>query len=150
MEDLRSYSNTLIQIIGEIVDENFSKSLPNSVKIYQELVSYEKRCVDSSKLCIKYREHVPIIVNCLNSGIKLKKNKYLVHRELECSKLMAVIRTQLILESHQAMFLYVDNILLDNMKSIGEIYNTYLLKNNIHKNGDKYFYVILEAENTFG
>ena len=150
MESLKGYSKTLKQIVGEIIDENFPISQPSSVDTYQDLVAYEKRCIESNRLCEKYPGYVPVIVNSNNRDIKIAKHKYLVPRETYCSRLMVSMRTQMSVESYQAMFLFVDDTLLDNMRTIGEIYDKYLLKNKITSSGDKYFYVNLSMENTFG
>ena len=63
---------------------------------------------------------------------------------------MFAIRSQMTLESHKAMFLFIGEMFLDNTKILGEVYETYLEKNNIKENGDLYFYINLTTENTFG
>jgi GABA(A) receptor-associated protein len=150
MEELKNYSRTLKTIIGDIVDENFPSSFPSAVKTNQEITDYEKRCADSTRLRIKYPNHIPVVINSLDKEIVLKKYKYLVPKELNASQLMISIRSQLVLDSYKALFIFVDNTLLDNLKTIGEIYENYLIKNKIKSNGDKHFYITLMSENTFG
>ena len=150
MDELKNYSMTLKTIIADIVDENFPNSFPSTVKTYQEIVKYEKRCTDSTRLCIKYPDHIPVVINSIDKEIVLKKYKYLVPKELNTSQLMVSIRSQLVLDSRKALFIFVDNMLLDNLKTLGEIYENYLARNKIKSNGDKYFYITIMSENTFG
>ena len=44
MENLKSYTDTINQIINEMVVDNFPKEHPSSTNSYQNLVNYEKRC----------------------------------------------------------------------------------------------------------
>ena len=150
MENLKSYTDTINQIINEMVVDNFPKEHPSSTNSYQNLVNYEKRCLESYKISLKYPGYIPVILNWTDPDIKIKKYKFLVPRELECARLMGSIRSQLVLASYKAIFLYVDNIMIDNMKTIGELYDSYLLRHKILIQGDRYFYIILATENTFG
>jgi len=150
MEEMKNYSRTIKTIIGDIVNENFPNSFPSTVKTYQDIVDYEKRCLVSNKLYIKYPNHMPVVINSLDKEIVLKKYKYLVPKDLNASQLMISIRSQLVLDNYKALFLFCDNMLLDNLKTMGEIYENYLARNKIKRNDDKHFYITIMYENTFG
>ena len=151
MDELKLYSDAINEIKDEIINNNFTKHHNKQANDkYQNSVSYQKRCFDSIKLCTKYPDHVPIIVNCTETEIKLKKTKYLVPKDLEASKFMFTIRSQIKLHSSKAIFVFVDNILLDNNKLIGQIYEEHLRKNKIKDDGDRFLYITITLENTFG
>ena len=69
MDDLKHYKNTFKEIVKDIINTNVTYKNQK----YQDIVSYEKRCEDSTRLCIKYFGHVPVIVNCFNPEIQIKK-----------------------------------------------------------------------------
>lgn len=150
MDELKLYSDTINEIKDEIINNNFAKHHTKQANdIYQNIVPYEKRCNDSINLCTKYPEHVPIIVNCTDKEIKLKKTKYLVPKDLEGSKFIITLRSQIKIHSSKAIFIFVNNILFDNNKTIGQIYEDYLYKKNREKE-DKFMYLTVTFENTFG
>ena len=138
------FTNTFKEIIKDIVNTN----KPYSNIKYQDIVSYQKRCEDSTRLCINYPDHVPVIVNCYNNELKIKKNKFLVPKESQGSRLIVSIRSQLILNSNTAVFMFIDNVLFEHTKNIGSVYEYYINKQK-DKN-DKYMYVDVTLENTFG
>ena len=69
MDEVRRYANTFV---GELIGN--SKSPPP----FQKEVPYQKRCEDSIRLCEKYPDYVPIIINVVDPEIKLRKKKYLI------------------------------------------------------------------------
>jgi len=151
MDQIKLYSNTIKEIKDDIFNKNINKNfkfLSNS--LYQNSVSYEKRCSDSQRICAKYPACVPIIVNCLDKEIKLKKNKYLAPKDIDCSKLIITIRSQIELDPSKAIFLFIDDILFSQSEIIGTIYENYKLKNKIKNDGDLYLYLTINVENTFG
>ena len=147
MDQIKLYSNTIKEIRNDIFNNNIHT---NYSGLFQNNIPYEKRCADYQRICAKYPSYIPIIVNCLDKGVKLKKNKYLVPKELECYKLVFSIRSQLVLDPSQAIFLFVDDVLFDNASIIGDIYEQYKIKNKIKNSDDLYMYITLTTENTFG
>lgn len=144
MDDLKHYKNTFKEIVKDIVNTNVTYKNQK----YQDIVSYEKRCEDSSRLCIKYPGYTPVIVNCFNPEIQIKKNKFLVPKEVSGTRLIVSIRSQLVLNSNTAVFMFVDNVLFEHSKTVGEIYEYYMCNKKDKK--DKYMYVDITLENTFG
>ena len=117
---------------------------------YRERVSYEDRREDSMKILSKYPNHVPVIVDIEDETLKLNKYKFLVPRETIISYLIFKIRKQIILESYKGIFLFCDNVMLCNIDMIDNIYNDYLIRNKIENYSDRFLYLRLHSENTFG
>ena len=117
---------------------------------YRERVSYEDRREDSMKILSKYPNHVPVIVDIEDETLKLNKYKFLVPRETIISYLIFKIRKQIILESYKGIFLFCDNLMLCNIDMIDNIYNYYLIRNKIENYSDRFLYLRLHSENTFG
>ena len=111
---------------------------------------YQKRCEDSIRLCEKYPDYGPIIINVVDPEIKLRKKKYLISKDTLSSGLLTAVRCQVTLESNKALFLFADDIMIDNMKYIGDLYEKYKTRNSIKKVDDQFFYITLCVENTFG
>jgi len=142
MDELKRYTNTFItEIYGNRVTQ---------INTFQNEVPYQKRCEDSIRLCVKYPDYIPVIVNVNGTEIKLRKKKYLVPKDILASGFTAVIRSNVNLDKSQAMFLFCDDVLFCNMKFMGELYDSYKIRNNIKKDDDQYFYLTLCSENTFG
>ena len=144
MDDLKQFKNTFKEIVKDIVNTNVTYKNQK----YQDTVSYDKRCEESQKLCIKYPDYIPVIVNCFNPEIQIKKYKFLAPKEAICTRLMVSIRSQLILNSGTAVFMFIDNMLIENSKNLGQVYE-YYMSNKKDKN-DKYMYIDITLENTFG
>lgn len=138
------FKNTFKDIVKDLTNTN--KVYGNTK--YQDTVSYQKRCEDSTRLCNKYPNYIPVIVNCFNPELKLIKNKFLVPKSTPGSQLIFSIRRQTILTSNTAIFMFIDNILFEHTKNVDEIYE-YHMSRRKDKN-DKYMYVDITLENTFG
>lgn len=93
----------------------------------------------------KYPDRVPIYVNKKEgSNVEdIAKHKYLVPRDMTMGNFIYVLRKNISLKSSQALFVFVDNLIVSNSEMMGEIYNR-------HKNEDKFLYVIYSSESTFG
>lgn len=130
-----------------IVEDNIKKFVKTKHNYYQKEVPYKTRCIESNDILKKYPTYVPIIINT-NENILLKKRKFLVPGNLYCSSLIYYIKKQMIKDSDKSVFLFYNNFILDNLLPLSEKYKDYKSKNN---NGDdKYFYLELYFENTFG
>ena len=97
----------------------------------------------------KYPNRIPVIVEKDdNSSLPvLQKMKYLVPESITVGQLMMVIRKRMELSQEKAIFLFVNGTVLDSLKTIGERYDEYM---STHNQQDKYFYIDLYFENTFG
>ena len=140
--------NLIREITYDVIDKSKLTSYNND-NTYINSVPYEKRCAESNKIINKYPNHVPVIINCLSDELKLKKTKYLVPKELHTPELMHTVRSQLKLDAGKAIFLFVNNLMVDNTKNIGEIYYEYI-KSLPKDNKDLFLYISICAENTFG
>ena len=93
----------------------------------------------------KYPDRVPVYVNKKEgSNIEeITKHKYLVPKEMTMGNFIYVLRKNITLKSSQALFVFVDNLIVSNSEMMGEVYDR-------HKHGDKFLYVIYSSESTFG
>ncbi len=93
----------------------------------------------------KYPDRVPIYVNKKEgSNVEdITKHKYLVPRDMTMGNFIYVLRKNISLKSSQALFVFIDNLIVSNSEMMGEVYNR-------HKNEDKFLYVIYSSESTFG
>ena len=149
------YASTVICEIGEKIKNDFKEATTlNSsyIKTYKETVSYEKRCNDSNRVRVKYPEYIPVIIDYSLDFVfnGKKKSKFLIPINSNVPMLLYHIRKQLNLEATEAVFLFIDNMIANHTITIGEIYQQYLEKHKIKKDGDKYLYALLTKENTFG
>lgn len=140
--------------IGERLKTDIKESFalkPVYLRNYKERVSYDKRCKDSNKIISKYHEHVPLIVDySIDFILHDKQYKFLIPYNTNVTTVIYYIRKNLKLEAYEAIFVFIDDMLLSNTSSIGEIYEQYLIKHEIKKNDDKYLYSYVSKENTFG
>lgn len=118
----------------------------NYKKNYQNEIPYKKRCEESQDIISKYPTYIPVIINT-KEDIELQKRKFLVPPAVFTSYLIFHIRKQIINHTNKAIFLFVNGTLLDSLKTIGERYDEYM---STHNHQDKYFYIDLYFENTFG
>ena len=94
----------------------------------------------------KYPDRVPVYVNKKEGSVveEIKKHKYLVPKEMTMGNFIYVLRKNIKLNSSQALFVFVDNLIVSNSQMLGEIYTA-------HKNKeDLFLYVVYSSESTFG
>lgn len=112
---------------------------------YRKEKTFEERLQESTKVKDKYSDKIPIIVT-KSSKCKLPdidKNKYLVSNDMVLSQFLCTIRKRIKLQSSEALFFFVDNVIPNNGAPLGEIYN-------LHKDKDGFLYIVYASENTFG
>jgi GABA(A) receptor-associated protein len=113
---------------------------------YKQKISFENRKLQSEKVLQKYKDKIPVIVEknyklAINPNIN--KSKYLVPHDLSFGEFLQVIRKRTNIDSHQALFAFVNN----KIPCINDIMvNIY--KN--HADDDGFLYIIYSLENTFG
>jgi hypothetical protein len=93
---------------------------------------------------LKYPQQVPIIVSkCKSSTLSnLEKKKFVVYRRVYVLEFKYLIQKRLKLDSSHAMFFFIDNWLIDNNITIGEVFD--------RKNIDGILYITYTNENAFG
>ena len=108
-----------------------------------ETLEYRKSY--AANLLSKFADRVPIII-MRRSGDTIpliKKQKYLVPREYRMANIILIIRTGLQLDPGQAIFVFVNNVLVPNSQDVGSTYND-------HKDNDGFLYITYCSESTFG
>lgn len=115
---------------------------------YKVKHSLEERRRQSENILSKHMNYIPCVVDCDEKKIHLKKKKFLVPRNVNCSHLVSAIRSQIKLEGNKAVFLFAGNEIVCPTESVSSAYERYL--KNYGDEGDKFFYICLEYENTFG
>jgi GABA(A) receptor-associated protein len=114
--------------------------------IFRSIVPFDKRKYESDRIMIKYKDRIPIIVECefdISKNINLDKHKYLVPRDINVAQFMYIIRSRIKLNSNDSLFMFFDNIIKPSTETIGNIYK-------YHKNADGFLYAMITLENTFG
>jgi GABA(A) receptor-associated protein len=109
--------------------------------------SIDKRIVESKRICEKYKDRVPIIVEVYDKDIdklKLDKKKYLVPFDLTVGQFMYVIRKRIpTLKPSDALFLFFNNELISNTTCLSSVYKS-------HKDIDGFLYGTISFESVFG
>lgn len=100
------------------------------------------------KLINKFPDKVPIIFNpSSNQTKKIDKQKFLVPRIVTMAELVHIIRKRIMLESSEAIFIFVEENKNRHMVNSGmivsEVYEKYKSKDNV-------LYITYANENTFG
>lgn len=112
---------------------------------FKKSKSENERITESSKIIERYPDRIPIIVE-KDKKCKIKdidKNKFLVPNDMTLGQFMYVIRKRIKLDSTEALFFFVNNVLCNNTQTLSEIYKTY-------KDKDGFLYIVYTSENTFG
>ena len=114
---------------------------------YEKEVDVAKRTSLSKKLRVKYPERVPLIIQpapkC--SHLKLSNRdrlKLVADKNMTTSTLMWLIRNEVNIQSHQALFFFSKNTLVVCTQKVGD------LDKNIAEDG--FVYLDFSTENAFG
>ena len=107
--------------------------------------SFEQRIFESTKIKFKYPNSICTIVEkSRNSKIQIiDKKKFLIPKDLTIGQFMYVLRKRIKLQSSEAIFIFINNILPQSTATIGSIYDKY-------QNEDGFLYMNYSGENTFG
>ena len=119
------------------------------MKKYKDAVSLEKRVMESNDIIRKYPDYIPVIIDCCDelSNI-IKKRKYLVPKDVLISYFLCIVKQKMApIDSKKALIMFCDNKMLNPTQNIGIIHYDYLSNK---KFDDKYLYIFLTLENTFG
>ena len=114
--------------------------------MYKKNNSFEKRCKESENILKKYPNRIPVIVErsekCKEIN-NIDKNKFLVPNDLTMNQLIYVVRKRLKLSSEKALFVFINDKLMPNSRTLYEIYQE-------EKEEDDFLYMNYASENTFG
>ncbi len=123
------------------------------VKLYKDEVSLSTRISESNRVLSKYTDKVPVIIDCDRElDTIVKKRKFLVPKDVSASYLISLIRSKVNLSSKKAIFIFCNSELIQGQTMFGDIYNKYMdnLMNSKKFDGDRFLYLYLAYENTFG
>ena len=107
---------------------------------------FDKRVKEAKSVRAKYPEKIPIIVGRLETDKYLndvEKHKFLVPCDIAMSQFAYIIRKQIKLNHEQALFLFVNGIIVSSSTLMAKVYEE-------NKDDDGYLYVTYASENTFG
>jgi hypothetical protein len=115
--------------------------------LYKDSYKLSERIKESNKIVSKYPSHIPVIVDT-DKSIKLKKNKFIVPHDISAAHFLCSIRKQIEdAKASDAIFLFVDKRLICATKMMQEIYEEHLKDQT---DDDKFLYIYVSSENTFG
>jgi GABA(A) receptor-associated protein len=101
----------------------------------------------STRLMKKYDARIPVIVGRSRaSDPEIDKTKYLVEPDMKISQLVLVFRRRIKLRPEQAIYLFINNELINVNSTINEVYHHAQLA----KDADGFLYIVYALENTFG
>jgi GABA(A) receptor-associated protein len=105
---------------------------------------FEERIKLASRMKQKYPDRIPVIVEAVNAQTpQIKKNKFLVPKDVSVGKLIYEIRRYTQVSAEEALFVFVNNTLISTSSLIEQVYEK-------HKDVDQFMYLVYSLENTFG
>ena len=114
--------------------------------MYKKNNSLEKRCKESENILKKYPNRIPVIVERSEKCKEINdidKNKFLVPNDLTMNQFIYVVRKRLKLSSEKALFVFINDKIIPNSRTLYEIYQE-------EKEEDDFLYMNYASENTFG
>jgi GABA(A) receptor-associated protein len=108
--------------------------------------SLEKRKEESTRIKEKYDERIPLIVlkDKTSTLPDIDRYKFLAPHDITLGQFMYVVRKRIKLETHEALFFFVnENVLVNSSQTMITIYDT-------HKDEDGFLYLTYCNENVFG
>jgi hypothetical protein len=120
---------------------------------YLNSVPLSERISESNRILSKFPNSIPVIIESKDEELlkKLKKNKYLVPSNVSASYLLSAVRKHLQLDSSKSIFMYCGSNIICGSEMIDSLYEDYKNKKKLHDtNSEKFFYVYISCENTFG
>jgi GABA(A) receptor-associated protein len=115
---------------------------------FKNTSSLEKRLEESKRICEKYPDRVPVIVEVSNGMFRTKlpvldKTKFLVPKTLSVGQFNYVIRKRIKLDPSVGIYIFFGNTIPAASALMGDVYND-------HKDTDFYLYGKATAESVFG
>jgi hypothetical protein len=114
---------------------------------YKTKHTLEERRKQSEAIIAKYTNYIPVIVECDHSMGKLRKQKFLVPQDVNCSHIIIAIRNQLKLDNSKSLFIFYNDTIICPTENVRHVYQKYL---SHQSDGDKFFHIYVTSENTFG
>ena len=118
--------------------------------LYKEKYSLSHRVSESNRILSKYPNHIPVVVDVDKSIGKINKNKFLVPRDVSASHLIISVRKQISVEANKALFMFCNNSIICPTIIMENLYENCLDNKSADEQGDKFLYVFVTNENTFG
>ena len=108
-----------------------------------------RRIAESGRMVAKFPDRIPIIVTSKDKKLSnlLSKNKFLCPKYISASMLLINIRKYINIDSTKALFMFCDKKLICGTEIMISVYEKYISKKN---DNDKYLYIEISSENTFG
>jgi GABA(A) receptor-associated protein len=104
----------------------------------------DKRILYSTTLRNKHPTRVPVIIGkSKKTDPDISQFKYLIPVDINVGAFIVIIRKQIKIEAHKAIFVFIDNSLVPMTKTFDEIYSEF-------KHNDGFLYINYTLENTFG
>lgn len=116
---------------------------------YKKKIHLSQRASECNRILAKYPSHVPVIVECDKKIGVLKKQKFLVPSDVSVSHLLISVRKQISLDGSKSIFMFCDNMILCPTVMMNQVYSSYL-RNKKDEPEDKFLYITIASENTFG
>jgi GABA(A) receptor-associated protein len=113
---------------------------------FKHSFNFEERLKEATRLLEKYPTRIPIIVEKHKEDItipNIPKKKYLIPKDFTMAQLMYIIRRKIKLPSEKALFFFIGNNIPSSSELLGTIYSE-------HLDCDKFLYIKISGENTFG
>ena len=121
---------------------------------YKNEIQLDTRISECNRINSKYIDRIPIIVDYNKELIPFNlKRKFLVPYEVSASYLLSIIRNKCKIYSKKALFMFCNNKLLSSGTMMYEIYENYkneMIKDEDFRKGDKFLYIKITTEITFG
>lgn len=117
----------------------------NYIGEFKKKYNFDQRKNEASRVCEKYPERIPIIVEqekCSRMPL-LDKRKYLVPDNMTVGQFMYVLRKRLKLSPDKAIYMFFGKSIEPNSKELSDVYEK-------HKDPDMFLYASIGAEKTFG
>ena len=118
----------------------------SSASYFKDEHPFDCRVSQCTNLRAKYPDRIPIIiqkkVNAKNVA-DISTTKYLVPDTMIMSQFMVLLRKRIKVESHEGLFVFVNNVLVPNSASLLAVYKE-------HMDLDGFLYMMYTGENVFG
>ena len=113
--------------------------------MFKDSLTHEEREIESQKIMGKYPERLPVIVERAKGCqlTQIRKNKFLVCKDMTMSQFVFMIRKRIELDPSQSLFILVNNQIASSNITMNQVYQD-------HKDDDGFIYMVYTSENTFG
>lgn len=112
--------------------------------IFIKQKTLSERILYSTTLRNKHPTRIPVIIEkSKKTDPDISQFKYLIPIDISVGAFIVIIRKQIKIEAHKAIFVFIDNVLVPLTKTFDEIYSEF-------KDDDGFLYIRYTMENTFG